>query len=250
MKALFLTAGVSTFAFATVTILTAPATATTLISSSGTWTNPVGGETTVEYTTVGDEAQILWGNALSGSSKSGLGYLGLGISAADISFDTPFLVGTLRHFNNPIAPPNVTAVDLLINLNLADVGGILISRAFTFNFAVDETTNIDPCVYPSTTPCADRISFLNTTASETFEVAGTSYTLELLGFSDPATSALVDGFVSQEGGTSTASLFGRLTAVTPEPEPQTTPEPGAIASLTLLGLYFGVRRRKGERVGE
>ncbi|MDX2213577.1 MAG: THxN family PEP-CTERM protein [Oculatellaceae cyanobacterium bins.114] len=248
MKLMFLRAGVSTLTFAIASIITiilpAPATGVTLLGSSGTWNNPVGGDTTIEHITMGDEALILWGTATTSASKSGLGYLGVGSSR--IASDIPFLVGTLRHFNNPVAPPNVTAVELLINLNLADVSGSLASRSFTFNFAVDETTNVAPCLYASAIPCADRISFLNTTALETFEVAGTPYTLELLGFSDRPTldGTLVNEFISQERDINTAFLIGKLTVASSQP----VPEPGAIVPLTLLGLYLGVQkgRMKGE----
>ncbi|WP_339384607.1 THxN family PEP-CTERM protein [Oscillatoria sp. FACHB-1407] len=219
------------------TSLPETAIATTLLSASGTWENPIGGEPTVEQISMGDEAMILWGTATTPDGKSGLGYLGVG--ASDIASDIPFLVGTLRHFNNPVAPPNVSSVELLINLNLADVGGSLVSRSFTFAFAVDETVNATPCLYASTIPCADRISFLNPTTSETFDVAGTAYTLELLGFSDRPTpdGAFVNEFISEEQATNTAFLFGKLTAAVP----RSVPEPGAIVPLALLGICLGIR---------
>lgn len=150
------------------------------------------------------------------------------------------MVGTLRHFNNPVLPPSVTAVTLQIDLNLADVAGASVNRAFTFDFAIDETVNTAPCAYASTVPCSDRITFLNPTASERFAVGETLYSLELLGFSDrpDLNGRLVTEFISQERETNTAFLFGKLT----QAEPEAVPEPGAIAPFALVGLYFVIRR--------
>lgn len=228
------------------TALLSPTSAVTLVNSAGTWRNPIGGAETIEYITAGDEAALLWGYALVPGVKSGLGYSGAGLST--ITSEIPFWVGTLRHFNNPVSPPSVTAVALQIQLNLGDVAGASINRAFTFDFAIDETPNTTPCVYASAVACSDRITFLTSTASESFAVGGTFYSLELLGFSDrpsldgSLTNNLVSEFISQERETNTAFLFGRLTQARSE----AVPEPGAIAPFAILGLSFAIWRSIGK----
>lgn len=206
-----------------------------LASSSASWVNPVGGVSTLTVNTSGNETQIRWGQPpdLNGA-KSGLGFAGS--STTQFDFDNPFLVGTLRHFNYPVSPPSLTAVQLLVNLNFSDIGGVPLSRSFTFDFNIDETPNQLPCQYESTVPCADKISFANTTASETIAIANKRYTLELLGFRTSPTGALVNDFISQEGGTNEASLYGKITA-TSVPE-SSVPEPTAIAALFSLGVYL------------
>lgn len=233
---------------ATVTLAIAlPADAITLTQSSGAWVNPVGSEGTVEYTAIGNENQIRWGTPIPPTGKSGLGFAGVDTAMFDLN--TPFLVGTLRHFNNPVTNPSgvfgISAVDLQVSLDLADIGGVPLSRQFTFNFGVDETPNADlvaSCRYPSTIVCADKISFLNTYAAETFDIAGRDYTLKLLGFSNSSTAvgSLLDNFISQEQATSVAYLYGEISA---PPLPLTTPEPGAIGAFSLMGLYGLIRRR-------
>lgn len=80
MKFLVATANISTLAVAIAgtltTVLLSPAAGATLVSSAGTWHNPIGGNGTIEYATAGNEALILWGVALSSGVKSGLGYSG------------------------------------------------------------------------------------------------------------------------------------------------------------------------------
>jgi hypothetical protein len=232
-------------------VLPAAAEAIALTQSSGTWVNPVGSEGTITYTTIETENQIRWGNPITSSSeKSGLGFAGF--AAATFDLNTSFLVGTLRHFNNPVSNPigvvGISAVDLLVNLDFADVGGVPLSRQFTFNFGVDETPNrgdVSSCFYPSTIACADKISFLNTYAAETFNIVGRDYTLKLLGFSNGTTPAgtLLDNFISQEQTTNVAYLYGEISAP-PLPLTVPVPEPGAIGAFSLIGLYGLIRRCK------
>lgn len=223
-------------AIATLIATASTAQAATLTRSDGTWINPIGGGAIESRS--GSEAQILWGSPIQAGQKSGLGFAGVEATAFD--FDRPFLVGTLRHFNNPIFPPNVTAVDLLIRLAFEGIDELPIDRQFTFNFGIDETPNTAPCIYSSTVPCADRIAFTNSFASETFVLGETSYTLKLLGFgSSSIAGSLLSDFISQEQSVSTAYLFGEIT-VAPS---ASTPEPSAIAAVGLLGLAIGFWRR-------
>lgn len=210
----------------TLSTLTPAANAFTLNSTTGNWSNPVGGEW-VEYRTVSSENQVRWGlpgsfNPFDTNRKSGMGFLGSSttkIAAGDI-----FGLGRLRHYNQPIWGGAPSQVALSLNLDLAGLG------VKTFNYAlnIEETTNSGTCRYYSVTPCSDRITWTNAIAAESFQVNNTEYTLELIGFSTAVGGNLVNEFISQEGGNSDAYLYAQLTALTP-PEPPTPPTPLAPA---------------------
>ncbi len=214
-------------------LLATSANALTLTQSSGTWSNVVGGNGTVNLQTVGNESQVLWGVG-AGYGQSALGFTGTGTSTFDIG-DT-FLLGTLRHYNKPIYSGSAaSAADLTIALNFADPD---LSKSFSFTLDIDETPNIGPCAYPGTTICPDKISFPSTIfPGNSFEVAGAEYTLQILGFSQDANGSPVNELISEElGGNQTNFyLFGKITAVTP---PTQVPEPLSLGGLALLGLYL------------
>jgi hypothetical protein len=73
-----------------------------LDQTTGTWSDPVGGSD-VNTPTVGNENQIRWGDPATASGQSGLGFTGRGPNLnLPITIGTNFLIGDLRHFNNPI----------------------------------------------------------------------------------------------------------------------------------------------------
>jgi hypothetical protein len=171
----------------------------------GSWSNMVGAGATEEYRTVGDEVQALWGTPGS-SGKSGLGFTPN--QALPIVLDGEFEIGTLRHFNNTIQPPAATAVDLTTDLTFTDPDG---SSTFPFTFSIEETENQEPCPYPSTTPCSDRIGFPGEMPFEEFDVNGGTYRLDIVGFKVSPTDPLLEEFISNEGGTNSALLYGEIT---------------------------------------
>ncbi|MEA5575333.1 THxN family PEP-CTERM protein [Anabaena sp. UHCC 0451] len=228
-------------ATATIGIFANSASALTLNSSSGTWSNTVGGSGVVTQT-VGSENQVRWGSPLTNDGKSGLGFTGVGTTTFNPG-DT-FLLGTLRHFNNVISGGTAASqTKLNVNLNFSSP---LTTQAFGFDLAIDETPNVAPassCPYTSTIPCSDKISFPNAFPGNTFNIAGTDYTLQLLGFSDTLGGNLVQDFISQEGGTNSAYLYGKLTSVTPT----SVPEPSsavAVLALGALGAGQVIKRKK------
>lgn len=227
---------------AVLTVSASSTSAFTINSTSGTWSNPVGGAGLV-YRNVGGENQILWGSPATWpygtDQKSGLGFTGAGTST--FSAGQTIQLGRLRHFNNPIyAGTAVQSVQLSIILDLAELG----VKSFDFGLAIDETPNISgSCPYYSVTPCSDKISWNNAFAPNSFQVGTVSYTLQLLGFSNAPGGAIVSDFISQEGGASEAYLFGQLSAVQ-EQEPEPVPEPTSVAGISLLGAYFAAKRRQ------
>jgi hypothetical protein len=129
-----------------------------------------------------------------------------------VSLTQPFLLGSLTHYNFPVtAGTNAASVELHLDVDVSEaVGGAdLFNETIGVALAIDETPNATPCVYPSTTPCADRIA-LATSAERTFSttVNGFIYDLEVLGFRSTPDGAGVplDGFISNEGGSTTGYL--------------------------------------------
>jgi hypothetical protein len=73
-----------------------------LDQTTGTWSLPVGGSG-VNTPTVSGENQIRWGTPATASGQSGLGFKGRGPDLnLPITLGENFLIGELRHFNNPI----------------------------------------------------------------------------------------------------------------------------------------------------
>lgn len=228
----------------------APAQAQVVLDkTTGTWSNPVGPTTatsTVIYQTVAGQNQIRWGSPTNVNSKSGLGFEGedYNPNLTILPGTTDFLIGTLQHFNNPInAGTALTSAQLTINTLFTNTNPLTID--FVYTTSIDETPNATPCVYPSTTPCADKIS-ISTIPAQTFTFAGRELTLAsffLDSKGDPTNS-----LISQEGGTTTAELWGRLTD--PGDNPVTGPGDAVPGPLPVLGIAaaFGYSRKLRKRI--
>ncbi|WP_072619219.1 choice-of-anchor K domain-containing protein [Spirulina major] len=228
----------------------------TLNSTSGSWSNPVAGEF-IQYQTVDQETQVRWGYPaywVPTGGKSGLGFLGVGeteITSGDI-----FNLGRLRHYNKTLWYGAPYTVDLSLALDFAELG----VKSFNYTLDIEETPNYGTCAYYSVTDCADRIVWNNALAAERFELNGSQYTLELAGFSSGLGGNLMDEFISQEGGSSDAYLYAKLTVIAPPPSvknpvvirpPATrppvksTPEPGSLLAIAAaLGSGYLTKRRQ------
>ncbi|NEO88509.1 MAG: PEP-CTERM sorting domain-containing protein [Spirulina sp. SIO3F2] len=198
------------------------------LNTSGDWSNPVGGHS-FDYNYNGmkgesqtGEEQIRWGTPASGyvtAGKSGLGFKG--VSGLNIGVDQVFQIGTLSHHNYTIwsggAPDQA---DMSIDLDFAGLG----TKSFDYTMMIDETLNQQAvCPYTTTTNygCSDKITWENAIPGQSFWYEDSHYTLELVGFSNNYGSGLVDSLVSQEGQTTGANLYAKITkapdAATPEP---------------------------------
>jgi hypothetical protein len=183
----------------------------------GDFHDPVGGSsiTTCDPGTTPCAAtpvmQVRWGSPAEGTTQSGLGFDPT--APVTISYGTNFSIGSLSHFNVPTydgTAASSVSLDLEVRVDPSVAGPSLFDQTITIPFTIDETLNVEPCLYPSTTPCADKITF----GTSSFLLASTSndtvYELQIAGFVDPTSSAPVDGLISQEGGTSNATLLAVL----------------------------------------
>jgi hypothetical protein len=219
--------------------LTSAAVAIPISSTGVTWSNAVGGSNLAYNQVNGNYTDVRWGVS-TGEGQSGLGFNPANPPTIDYPANTPFLLGHLRHYNNPIAGGSASSsVDLALGAFID--GASPASQTFAFRFLIDETPNVSPCAYPSPSePCADRIQFQNLDLTSAFVFGGASYTLELLGFRASFESPLLSYFDSQEGGTNKIGLYGRFVAA-----PVRVPEPGTLGliSFGLLLTGFAVRRK-------
>lgn len=217
-----------------------PTAALTLSKVEGFWGNVVGDshikflyDLPIGYGN-GLEDQVRWGEGAYGGPQSGLGFTG---TASGTSFDIEdvFEIGQLRHFNNPIYANTAAALtELTISLSFSDPAGL--AGTFDFTFAINETPNT-----PGPPLSDDIITFPASLPTQTFDISGRAYTLELLGFGN-SPGTFTSYFRSPEGTTNRTLLWGRITSPSPEPpipppEP-TVPEPGTIFLLSagLIGI--------------
>jgi hypothetical protein len=191
--------------------------APTLTIVTGDFHDPVGGDN-IAFCNPGAAActnpppiQVRWGEPASGTEQSGLGFDPT--APVPISYGTSFSIGTLSHFNFPTNAGTAAtdvSLDLEVRVDPSNPGPALFDHTITIPFTIDETPNVEPCAYPSTTPCADKITFGTSSFLITSTSNSTVYELQIAGFVDPNSSLPVDGLISQENGTSSADLLAVL----------------------------------------
>ena len=104
----------ATLAALTVIGLSSTANAVVITATSVDWSNAVGGSGLVYNQLNGAYTDVRWGIS-TGSGKSGLGFDPANPPSADYAPNTSFLLGTLRHYNNPIAAGSAaSSVDLTL----------------------------------------------------------------------------------------------------------------------------------------
>jgi len=158
---------------------------------------------------------------------------------------TPFALGVFTHINQPItAGTSITSIDYLFGFTTNGVPNTLTD---TFHFDHNETTNSNPCAFPSPsgTPCDDIVTVSSVNLNAHILVpgpGGDDFFFNLLGFSTNGGATIGSQFFSQEGGSNSATLYGILTTE-PIGTQDVVPEP---ASLMLMGtgMAFLARRLK------
>lgn len=221
---------------ALVAVVPQSARAITLGSSAGTWTPVVCenrasppypvqqliSDCVVIFQPVGPngDTTIRWGSPTNSGQKSGLGYKGF--TDVVVTPGANFDIGTLYHYNYPVYG-SLSKARLAIGLTFSDPAGLASTQTFTFD--IDETPNSGICEYPSTTPCADAISFPSTFSQETFATGDRKYALQMVGFQYGG--QIVPRLISNEEQVTSAVLVARIVDVTPTVTID-TPAAGAI----------------------
>jgi hypothetical protein len=196
-------------------------------SSSGVFVNPVGNT----YSGVGT-SDFYWGTGMP--DRSSLKFAGTSFST---NTDVDFSFGTLTYHNGTIVSgTGADAIDLSTTLNLTTPVGL---QAFTYNFQLINTLNT---TNPSAS--ADYVLFPNAFPTQTFNYAGTQYTLQLTGFGNPASGgfSMINEFHVFENTTASAQLIGRVTANIPSSVPE--PTLFSMLGMALFGLVAVARRKK------
>jgi hypothetical protein len=202
---------------ASLTLVSLPAHAINLSSSTGVWTSVTGGSS---VTGVGTN-QVRWGNPATSSGKSGLGYVGSAPPSISLPFDTNFILGTLTHYNFPITGA-ASGANLQISLTFTNAGQT-ITPTFSYGFNIDETTNAsslaacDTDKQISTVPCDDVITPIDP-QPQIFTLNNRQYQITIPGFSENINgSSPLEKFTTIERLQNDAYLVGRLTDITPVP---------------------------------
>ena len=180
---------------------------------------------------------VSWGRPASRSGKqSGYRFTGRRVPVA--LDGSEFILGTFTHNNFVIWNFRHRRFKIHLRVNVAfDQGGL--QRDFSFTFRHNETPNRGRGV-------PDEVLLSSVRASETVELDGGTYAVEIVGFKQ--NDQVVGKFISAENRANSAVIVARLVRLDepePEPQPEPEPEPGE-----LVSYCFDVRNADGSIFGK
>ena len=188
---------------------------------------PSGSSTSTTYVGPGTEALTAHGynptcpTNLSTATQSALGVTPS--SVASVTDGNPFLLTTIKHYNNPISGAAASRYRGNLNVRLSNFDG---SPTLSFPWTMWETPNADnPCAYPNgpnQNGCADQMTFTGSAATQTLTKDGISYKLVINGFSSainnacpatPGNTTPSEDFLTAERAVTTACIYATLSQV-------------------------------------
>ena len=166
--------------------------------------------------TASPATQVRWGEAATGSGRSGLGFAPT--PATSVPLDQNFVVGSLLHFNYAVYYA-ITSVDLAVHLTAHTADGDL-TFDLPFTIGIDETQNatrLSDCPFsasPTDVPCPDMLTLPLGGVHAELPTGGLhphTYTLTVVGFTtSPTGSSPTSSLITQENQTNTGYLVARL----------------------------------------
>jgi hypothetical protein len=192
---------------------------------------------------------VSWGDYYS--TAAGVVFYGSGYAFAptsditDVGLDTPFLLGTFMHINNPIPSGGIGSVNYALSFDLT--GLVAPPLDVLVHFDHNETWNVaGRCPTGSLSLCDDVVTTSLPGVSMFSLDSGTKY-FQLLGFSQDGGLTFSSRYLSPENGSNTAMLYGMVSS---DPAPIPNPEPATLALFGTGPLAAIAARRRARRTSQ
>lgn len=188
----------------------------TLESTEGLWRNPEGSPLCLSSEW---EEELRWGKPFYSDScepfEERSGYRFDSAPGETFHSGEVFNLGTFTHFNRPVLGGSINQVDLDLTINFSDPS---YSTSLSFTFQHEETPNDEPCDYPGSTVCPDRVRLQRYFSDSVFgPINGKHYKLQIVGFAECGSpDEAIRNFYTEEEKENVACLYGRL--ITQEPD--------------------------------